>query len=85
MVVVLVLVVLVDDCGGAAGEQPPEATNAPDLGAFRFNTDSVKMEYYDGNQWVNIISYNDISNSTDWWNSWYCYINGYNGNNHQCK
>ena len=26
------------------------------VGAFRFNTDSSKMEYYDGNQWVNIIS-----------------------------
>ena len=25
-------------------------------GAFRFNTDSSKMEYYDGNQWVNITS-----------------------------
>ena len=23
-------------------------------GAFRFNTDSAKLEYYDGNQWVNI-------------------------------
>ena len=23
-------------------------------GAFRFNTDSLKLEYYDGNQWVNI-------------------------------
>ena len=26
------------------------------LGAFRFNTDSSKLEYYDGNQWVNITS-----------------------------
>ena len=26
------------------------------LGALRFNTDSSKMEYYDGNQWVNITS-----------------------------
>jgi len=26
------------------------------VGAFRFNTDSSKMEYYDGNQWVNITS-----------------------------
>ena len=25
-------------------------------GAFRFNTDSSKLEYYDGNQWVNITS-----------------------------
>ena len=24
------------------------------VGAFRFNTDSSKLEYYDGNQWVNI-------------------------------
>ena len=38
--------------GGAAGEQPPrEPTPA---GAFRFNTDTAKLEYYDGNQWVNI-------------------------------
>ena len=26
------------------------------VGAFRFNTDSSKLEYYDGNQWVNITS-----------------------------
>ena len=26
------------------------------VGAFRFNTDTSKMEYYDGNQWVNITS-----------------------------
>jgi len=26
------------------------------VGAIRFNTDSSKMEYYDGNQWVNITS-----------------------------
>ena len=26
------------------------------LGAFRFNTDSSKLEYYDGNQWVNVTS-----------------------------
>ena len=26
------------------------------VGAFRFNTDSSKMEYYDGNQWVNVTS-----------------------------
>ena len=26
------------------------------VGAFRFNTDSSKLEYYDGNQWVNISS-----------------------------
>ena len=25
-------------------------------GAIRFNTDSSKLEYYDGNQWVNITS-----------------------------
>ena len=24
------------------------------VGAFRFNTDTSKLEYYDGNQWVNI-------------------------------
>ena len=35
-------------------QQPPiQSTPA---GAFRFNTDSSKMEYYDGNQWVNITS-----------------------------
>ena len=26
------------------------------VGAFRFNTDSSKMEYYDGTQWVNVTS-----------------------------
>ena len=26
------------------------------VGAFRFNTDSSKMEYYDGDQWVNVAS-----------------------------
>ena len=26
------------------------------LGEFGFNTDSTKMEYYDGNQWVNVTS-----------------------------
>ena len=26
------------------------------VGGLRFNTDSSKMEYYDGNQWVNITS-----------------------------
>ena len=26
------------------------------VGAIRFNTDSSKLEYYDGNQWVNITS-----------------------------
>ena len=26
------------------------------VGAFRFNTDSSKLEYYDGNQWVNVTS-----------------------------
>ena len=36
--------------GGAAGEQPPEEPTP--VGAFRFNTDSAKLEYYDGNQWV---------------------------------
>ena len=38
--------------GGAAGEQPPEESTP--VGAFRFNTDSAKLEYYDGNQWVNV-------------------------------
>ena len=37
---------------GAAGEQPPEESTP--VGAFRFNTDTAKLEYYDGNQWVNI-------------------------------
>ena len=36
--------------GGAAGEQPPEEPTP--VGAFRFNTDNLKLEYYDGNQWV---------------------------------
>ena len=26
------------------------------VGAFRFNNDSSNLEYYDGNQWVNITS-----------------------------
>ena len=35
-------------------KQPPiQSTPA---GALRFNTDSSKLEYYDGNQWVNITS-----------------------------
>ena len=38
--------------GGAARRQPPEEPTP--VGAFRFNTDSVKLEYYDGNQWVNV-------------------------------
>ena len=38
--------------GGAAGENPPEGE--PPVGAFRFNTDTAKLEYYDGNQWVNV-------------------------------
>jgi len=38
--------------GGAAGEQPPEEPTP--VGAFRFNTDTSQLEYYDGNQWVNI-------------------------------
>ena len=37
--------------GGGGGEMPPEGVAA---GAFRFNTDSLKLEYFDGNQWVNI-------------------------------
>ena len=35
-------------------EIPPIQTTP--AGALRFNTDSSKMEYYDGNQWVNITS-----------------------------
>ena len=38
--------------GGAAGELPPEELTP--AGAFRFNTDTAKLEYYDGNQWVNV-------------------------------
>ena len=38
--------------GGAAGEQPPEEPTP--VGAFRFNTDSRKLEYYNGSQWVNV-------------------------------
>ena len=38
--------------GGAAGEQPPEEPTP--VGAFRFNTDSSRLEYYDGNQWVSV-------------------------------
>jgi len=37
------------DSGGAAGEQAPMGVS---LGAFRFNSDSLQLEYYDGNQWV---------------------------------
>ena len=39
--------------GGAAGEQPLDGVVA---GAFRFNTDTLSLEYYDGNQWVNIVT-----------------------------
>jgi len=35
------------------------------VGAFRFNTDSSKLEYYDGNQWVNITSTPD-TNAPRW-------------------
>ena len=35
-------------------EQPP--LQPTPVGAFRFNTDSSKLEYYDGNQWQNITS-----------------------------
>ena len=34
--------------------QPP--LQPTPVGAIRFNTDSSKMEYYDGNQWVNVTS-----------------------------
>ena len=44
--------------GGAAGEQPPEEPTP--VGAFRFNTDSYKLEYYDGNQWVNVTTDSDV-------------------------
>ena len=33
-------------------EQPP--IQPTPVGAFRFNTDSAKLEYFDGNQYVNI-------------------------------
>ena len=39
--------------GGAAGEQPLDGVVA---GAFRFNTDTLSLEYYDGNQWVNVVT-----------------------------
>tara|TARA_B100001564_G_scaffold85814_1_gene69628 strand:+ start:1000 stop:1146 length:147 start_codon:yes stop_codon:yes gene_type:complete len=29
-------------------------TNKVPVGAFRFNTESAKLEYFDGNQYVNI-------------------------------
>ena len=35
-------------------KQPP--LQPTPVGALRFNTDSSKLEYYDGNQWVNITS-----------------------------
>ena len=35
-------------------EQSP--LQSPPVGAFRFNNDSSNLEYYDGNQWVNISS-----------------------------
>ena len=38
--------------GGAADEQPPEEPTP--VGAFRFNTDTNHLEYYDGNQWVTV-------------------------------
>ena len=37
--------------GGAAGEQP---LGGVVTGAFRFNTSTSSLEYFDGNQWVNI-------------------------------
>ena len=33
-------------------EQPP--IQPTPVGALRFNTDTAKLEYYDGNQWVNV-------------------------------
>ena len=38
--------------GGAAGEQPPEEPTP--VGAFRFNTDRAKLEYWNGSEWVNV-------------------------------
>ena len=35
-------------------QQPP--LQSPPVGAFRFNNDSSNLEYYDGNQWVNVTS-----------------------------
>ena len=35
-------------------EQSP--LQSPPVGAFRFNNDSSNLEYYDGNQWVNVTS-----------------------------
>ena len=40
--------------GDAYVEQSP--LQPTPVGAIRFNTDSSKLEYYDGNQWVNITS-----------------------------
>ena len=40
--------------GDAYIEQSP--LQPTPVGAIRFNTDSSKLEYYDGNQWVNITS-----------------------------
>ena len=36
----------------SSGEQSP--IQPTPVGAFRFNTDTAKLEYYDGNQWVNV-------------------------------
>ena len=47
--------------GGAAGEQPPEEPTP--VGAFRFNTDTLKLEYYDGNQWVIITTDSPAANT----------------------
>ena len=38
--------------GGGAGEQPP--LEPIPVGAFRFNPSTAKLEYWDGNQFVNI-------------------------------
>ena len=38
--------------GGESVEQPP--IQPTPVGALRFNTDSAKLEYFDGNQYVNI-------------------------------
>ena len=41
------------DGGGAAGEQPPYGVVA---GAFRFNIDTNKLEYFNGSEWVNVVT-----------------------------
>ena len=40
-------------------QQPP--LQPTPVGAFRFNSDSSNLEYYDGNQWVNVLSDSTIT------------------------